>query len=214
VKTKNFLAELKRRKVYRVAVAYSIVGWLLIQIATQVFPFFEIPMWVVRLVIVLLVLGFPVALLLAWAFDLTPEGIKRTEDLDESSRQEVAARILQGSRAEKYNDTGLEGPAAVFDGYSLPRAYFEGLVARGRGEKEAAERAFAVAQQMVETDMAQWLDDPKGDRTARYFACAPREQRRRNSRGPARGRTPARVQRRVRWNADRDEAGRDLRACW
>jgi tetratricopeptide (TPR) repeat protein len=72
-----------------------------------------------------------------------------------------AARLLGGSRAEKYNDTGLEGPAAVFDGYSLPRAYFEGLVARGRGEKDAAERAFAVAQQMVETDMAQWLDDPK-----------------------------------------------------
>jgi len=90
VKTKNFFAELKRRKVYRVAVAYAIVSWLLIQIATQVFPFFEIPMWVVRLVIVLLVLGFPVALLLAWAFDLTPEGIKRTEDLNESSRQEVA----------------------------------------------------------------------------------------------------------------------------
>jgi tetratricopeptide (TPR) repeat protein len=72
-----------------------------------------------------------------------------------------AARLLRGSRAEKYNDTGLEGPAAVFDGYTLPRAYFEGLVARGRGEKDAAERAFVVAQQMVETDMARWLDDAK-----------------------------------------------------
>jgi TolB-like protein/Flp pilus assembly protein TadD len=89
VKTKNFFAELKRRKVYRVAVAYAIVSWLLIQIATQVFPFFEIPMWVVRLVVVLLALGFPVALLLAWAFDLTPGGIKRTDDLDESLQQNV-----------------------------------------------------------------------------------------------------------------------------
>jgi TolB-like protein/Flp pilus assembly protein TadD len=84
VNVRNFFAELKRRKVYRVAVAYAVVSWLLIQIATQIFPFFEIPMWTVRLVIALLVLGFPVALLLAWAFDLTPEGIKRTDDLDES----------------------------------------------------------------------------------------------------------------------------------
>jgi TolB-like protein len=66
------------------------VSWLLIQIATQVFPFFEIPMWAVRLVIILLALGFPVALLLAWAFDLTPGGIKRTDDLDESQQQNVA----------------------------------------------------------------------------------------------------------------------------
>ena len=91
---KNFFAELKRRKVYRVAVAYAVVSWLLIQIATQVFPFFEIPVWAVRLVIVLLVLGFPVALLLAWAFDPTPEGIKRTDDLDE-------AQLLASSRVPK-----------------------------------------------------------------------------------------------------------------
>ena len=88
---KKFFAELKRRKVYRVAVAYAIVSWLLIQIATQVFPFFEVPMWAVRLVIILLALGFPVALLLAWAFDLTPEGIKRTDDLDEAQQQKAAS---------------------------------------------------------------------------------------------------------------------------
>ena len=81
MKTKNFFAELKRRKVYRVAVAYAVVSWLLIQIATQVFPFFEVPTRAVRLVIVLLALGLPVALLLAWAFDLTPQGIIRTLDL-------------------------------------------------------------------------------------------------------------------------------------
>ena len=83
MRVKNFFAELKRRKVYRVAVAYAIVSWLLIQIATQVFPFLDIPVWVVRLVIALLALGFPVALLLAWAYDLTPAGIKRTDDLNE-----------------------------------------------------------------------------------------------------------------------------------
>jgi TolB-like protein/cytochrome c-type biogenesis protein CcmH/NrfG len=78
----NFFAELKRRNVYKVAVAYAIVGWLLVQIATQVFPFLEIPNWVVRLVIVLVAIGFPIALVIAWAFEATPEGIKRTEVAD------------------------------------------------------------------------------------------------------------------------------------
>ncbi len=81
LKSPNFFSELQRRNVYRIAVAYAVVSWLLIQIATQVFPFFEIPNWAVRVVVLLLVLGFPVALVLAWAFELTPEGIKRTEDL-------------------------------------------------------------------------------------------------------------------------------------
>ena len=79
---KDFFGELKRRNVYKVAVAYAVVGWLLVQIATQVFPFFEIPNWGVRLIVLLVVVGFPIALILAWAFELTPEGIKRTEDAD------------------------------------------------------------------------------------------------------------------------------------
>jgi len=79
---KIFFGELKRRNVYKVAVAYAVVGWLLIQVATQVFPFLEIPNWTIRLVILLTAFGFPVALIIAWAFELTPEGIKRTEDAD------------------------------------------------------------------------------------------------------------------------------------
>src|SRR2546425_3850684 len=82
MKIDNFFAELKRRNVYRVAVAYGVVGWLLAQIATQMFPFLEIPNWVVRLVIVLIAIGFPIALVIAWAFETTPEGIKRTEVAD------------------------------------------------------------------------------------------------------------------------------------
>ena len=78
MKPRNFFAELKRRHVYRVAIAYAVVAWLLVQIATQVLPFFEIPNWAVRLVVLLLIIGFPAALVLAWAFDLTPQGIKRT----------------------------------------------------------------------------------------------------------------------------------------
>jgi TolB-like protein/Flp pilus assembly protein TadD len=80
----SFFAELKRRNVYKVAVAYAVVAWLLIQIATQVFPFLEIPNWVVRLVIALVAIGFPIALIVAWAFELTPEGIKRAEDVEVS----------------------------------------------------------------------------------------------------------------------------------
>ena len=79
---KHFLAELKRRNVYKVAIAYTVVAWLLMQIATQVFPFLEIPNWAIRLVIMLIVIGFPIALVIAWAFELTPEGLKRTEDVD------------------------------------------------------------------------------------------------------------------------------------
>src|SRR2546427_1002820 len=78
----NFFSELKRRNVYKVAVAYAIVAWLLVQVATQVFPFLEIPNWVVRLVIAAVVIGFPIALVIAWAFEATPEGIKRTEVAD------------------------------------------------------------------------------------------------------------------------------------
>ncbi len=80
--SRNFFAELKRRNVYKVAIAYAVVAWLLMQVASQIFPFFEIPSWAVRLVVLLLVIGFPVALILAWAFELTPEGIKRAEDVD------------------------------------------------------------------------------------------------------------------------------------
>jgi TolB-like protein/Flp pilus assembly protein TadD len=81
MKSGNFFGELKRRNVYKVAVAYAVVSWLLIQIATQVFPFFEIPNWAVRLVVLLVILGFPVALILSWAFEITPEGIKREKEV-------------------------------------------------------------------------------------------------------------------------------------
>src|ERR1700692_2195257 len=78
---RHFVSELRRRNVYKVAVAYAIVSWLLIQIATQVFPFFEIPNWAVRLVVLVFILGFPVALILSWAFEITPEGIKRQSEV-------------------------------------------------------------------------------------------------------------------------------------
>jgi TolB-like protein/Tfp pilus assembly protein PilF len=79
---RTFFTELKRRRVYSVAVAYLVVTWLLIQVATQVFPFFNIPNWVVRLVVLLAIIGFPIAVVCSWAFEITPEGIKLEEDVD------------------------------------------------------------------------------------------------------------------------------------
>ena len=78
----NFFSELKRRNVYKVAVAYAVVGWLLVQVTTQVFPIFEIPNWALRLIVLAIIIGFPIALVIAWAFELTPQGLKRTEDVD------------------------------------------------------------------------------------------------------------------------------------
>ena len=86
----NFLTELKRRNVYRAAVAYGVVAWFLTQLTTQVFPFFEIPNSAVRFVVIALAVGFPIAMLLSWIYEFTPEGIVRTEDL-----QPTQARLIQ-----------------------------------------------------------------------------------------------------------------------
>jgi serine/threonine-protein kinase len=75
----GFFEELKRRHVWRVAVTYAVAGWLIVQIATQVFPFFGIPNWGVRLVVILIAIGFPLAVILAWVYEITPEGVRRTE---------------------------------------------------------------------------------------------------------------------------------------
>ena len=93
----NFLTELKRRNVYRAAVAYGVVAWFLTQLTTQVFPFFEIPNSAMRFVVIALAVGFPIAMLLSWLYEFTPEGIVRTEDLDPAqarSIQRATGRIL------------------------------------------------------------------------------------------------------------------------
>src|SRR5438876_962056 len=94
MKIDNFFAELKRRNVYKVAVAYAVVAWLLMQIASQIFPFFEIPNWAVRLVVLLLIIGFPIALIIAWAFEVTPEGIKRTEIADAAGQRSRGGALI------------------------------------------------------------------------------------------------------------------------
>src|ERR1700716_1261091 len=96
----NFFSELKRRNVYKVAVAYAVVGWLVIQVSSTVLPTFHAPEWVVQTLVVLVAIGFPIALVIAWAFELTPEGLKRTEDVDAllATNVGVAATVRQPRR--------------------------------------------------------------------------------------------------------------------
>lgn len=102
----NFVGELKRRNVYKVAVAYAVVAWLVVQVATQVFPFLGIPNWAVQLVVLVAAVGFPIALAIAWAFEITPEGIKREKDVDrrksivrQTGRKLTALIIVAGAIA-------------------------------------------------------------------------------------------------------------------
>src|SRR5258707_11937861 len=90
---RSFFIELKRRRVYSVAVAYVVVAWLFIQVATQVFPFFGIPNWVVRLVVLLSILGFPIAVVCAWAFEMTPEGIKLEGEIDRRITRKTGRKL-------------------------------------------------------------------------------------------------------------------------
>jgi len=91
----GFFEELKRRHVWRIAVGYAVAAWLLVQIATQVFPFFNIPNWSVRLIVVVLAIGFPVAVVLAWVYEITPEGVRRTEPADSpAARPDYASRQI------------------------------------------------------------------------------------------------------------------------
>jgi adenylate cyclase len=83
----NFFSELKRRNVYKVAVAYAVAGWALSQGIAQVFPVFDVPNWIIRLIVLLIIIGLPIALVLAWTFEITPQGIKRTEDVDLSGQK-------------------------------------------------------------------------------------------------------------------------------
>ncbi len=81
---KKLISELKRRNVFKVAMAYAIAGWLIIQVATSVFPAFKFPAWTIQFVIILVVIGFPISLIIAWAFELTPEGVKKTGEVDKA----------------------------------------------------------------------------------------------------------------------------------
>lgn len=94
--SRNFFVELKRRNVYKVAVAYAVVGWLVIQIGSTVLPTFHAPEWVEQVLVLFVVLGFPIALVLAWAFEITPEGIKLESEVqpNESITRRTGRKIV------------------------------------------------------------------------------------------------------------------------
>jgi DNA-directed RNA polymerase specialized sigma24 family protein len=130
--SRDLFAELKRRNVCKVGIAYAVVAWLLMQVASQIFPFFEIPNWAVRLVVLLLVIGFPVALILAWAFELTPEGIKRAKDVDVSKSFALKTRNLTTIVRQAVGQKRAVPPTAthwsvVLDAQSELRAVRESL---------------------------------------------------------------------------------------
>lgn len=113
----NFLAELKRRKVFRVAVAYTVVGWVIIQFAATVFPMLEIPGWATKFVLMLVLLGFPIALLLTWALELTPDGVRLTHAVDQQSHRDVPAANWGWKRhALAYITVAAVGGLGVFAG--------------------------------------------------------------------------------------------------
>src|SRR5438132_1374062 len=139
VNLRNFVSELKRRNVYKVAIAYAVVAWLLIQIATQVFPFFEIPNWALRLIVLVIIVGFPIALIIAWAFELTPEGLKRTEVADELAKKSSRNRawiyvvIIAGAISVslfflgRYTATSKQSGSAELPAKSIAVLPFESL---------------------------------------------------------------------------------------
>jgi TolB-like protein/tetratricopeptide (TPR) repeat protein len=120
VNSRSFFAELKRRNVYKVAIAYGLIAWLLMQIATQVFPFLEIPNWAIRLVIMLLALGFPIALIIGWAFELTPEGLKRTEAVEVApTRRSIAVLPFDNQNRDPDTDYLSDGiPESIINSLS------------------------------------------------------------------------------------------------
>ena len=99
----NFFAELKRRNVYKVAVAYAVVAWLMIQAASIILPTFEAPAWMMKILIVALAVGLPIVVVLAWAFEITPEGIVRTEEL--GPNESMPRHSALGSAFHRFNAT-------------------------------------------------------------------------------------------------------------
>jgi hypothetical protein len=100
LKLGSFFAELKRRDVYKVAIAYIVAGWAFSQGIAQVFPVFDVPNWAIRLFVLLIIIGLPIALVLAWIFELTPEGIKRTADISPDEAPDVVRQLEAQARQQ------------------------------------------------------------------------------------------------------------------
>ncbi|MDQ8188043.1 tetratricopeptide repeat protein [Pelagicoccus sp. SDUM812002] len=141
----SFFAELKRRKVFRVAATYIVVAWIIIQVAAATFPGFEIPMWAFRFVVLMLILGFPISIVLAWAFELTPDGIKLTKKVSSEQRTGAsqAKRNWTAIGFAAALPTVIFGVLAVFFYFKVERVTneMEGIVAT---QQTAPDKSIAV----------------------------------------------------------------------
>jgi hypothetical protein len=120
MKASNFLTELKRRKVYKVEVAYAVVSWLLIQAASIFLPTFDAPPCMMKAVVVFLALGFILSAILSWIFDITPQGIKRTADISPDETLDIVRQLKEKARQE------------------FVRGYLSALIYAGLGDKTKA----------------------------------------------------------------------------
>jgi len=120
IKASNFLTELKRRKVYKVEVAYAVVSWLLIQAASIFLPAFDAPPCMMKAVVVFLALGFILSAILSWIFDITPQGIKRTADISPDEAIDIVRQLEAQARQE------------------FVRGYLSALIFGGLGDKTKA----------------------------------------------------------------------------
>ena len=181
----SFFAELKRRNVYKVAIAYVVASWALAQGLAQVLPVFDIPNWVVRLVVLLLIIGFPVALVLSWAFEITPEGIKRESDIDPSKSitrktgrkliafTVVAAMIAAGLLVFQFarSKSSISPPTSVITDKSIAVLPFENL----SDDKQNAYFAEGVQDEIL-TRLAKVSDLKVISRTStQHFKSAPED---------------------------------------
>ena len=120
MKASSFFTELKRRKVYRVAVAYAVASWLLIQAASIFLPTFDAPPCMMKAVVVVLALGFVLSAILSWIFDITPQGIKRTADISPDEAVDIVRQLEAQARQE------------------FVRGYLSALIYAGLGDKTNA----------------------------------------------------------------------------
>ena len=142
----SLIAELKRRKVFRVGAAYAIVAWLLVEVASVVLPTFETPDWIMKAFTFLVILGFPLTLVVAWAFELTPEGIKREGDVEPAER--VTRRTAHGLRAAALHWARMLGGVVVLLALGATLWHLLGRVQgmERNGELEPIPRSPAQAQ--------------------------------------------------------------------
>ena len=120
MKASRFFTELKRRKVYKVAVAYAFVSWLLVQAASIFLPTFDAPPCMMKTVVVFLALGFVLSAILSWIFDITPQGIKRTADISPDEAVDIVRQLEAHARQE------------------FVRGYLSALIYAGLGDKTNA----------------------------------------------------------------------------